>query len=79
MIARSGFGAYVAYTAKAVLAFLALLATNVATALVTNGQPLPQSREAWLTFIVTIVGGTWLVFQKRNGPRPGETTDDAAG
>lgn len=65
---------YLSYVAKAVLAFLALLATNVATALVSSGQPWPHDRAGWLTFAVTIVGGTWLVYQKSNGPPPSPKT-----
>lgn len=59
---------------KSILAFLSLLATNVATRLVTMGEPLPESGADWLTFIVTTVGGTWLVFQKTNAPKsqPGD-------
>lgn len=54
---------------KSILAFLSLLATNVATLWVTNGQPLPENGGEWVTFAVTTVGGTWLVFQTRNKPR----------
>jgi hypothetical protein len=58
---------------KTILAFLSLLATNIATRLVTMGEPLPESAGDWLTFIVTTVGGTWLVFQKSNAPKiPGD-------
>ncbi|MCV7434791.1 hypothetical protein [Mycolicibacterium bacteremicum] len=62
--------AYVKYAWKSILAFLSLLATNVATLWVVNGQPLPQNGGEWLTFGVTTIGGTWLVFQKKNGPKP---------
>lgn len=67
--------AYLKYAWKSVLAFLALLATNVATRWVTNGEPLPESGADWAAFAVTTVGGTWLVFRSRaNGPKP---TSDA--
>lgn len=54
---------------KSILAFLSLLATNIATRLVTNGEPLPETSADWLTFAVTTVGGTWLVFRKGNAPK----------
>lgn len=54
---------------KTILAFLSLLATNIATRLVTNGEPLPETASDWLAFGVTTVGGTWLVFQKGNAPK----------
>ena len=54
---------------KSILAFLSLLATNVATLWVTQGQPLPGNGGEWAAFAVTTIGGTWLVFQKRNAPR----------
>lgn len=61
---------YLKYAWKSVCAFLALLATNVATRWVVNGEPLPESGKDWLMFAVTTLGGTWLVFQKGNGPKP---------
>lgn len=54
---------------KSILAFLSLLITNVATIWVTNGTPLPHTSTEWVTFAVTTIGGTWLVFQKSNAPR----------
>lgn len=70
--------AYLKYTAKSVLAFASLLATNVATLWVTNGQPLPTNRGEWITFGVTTIGGTWLVWGRRNGPKPEGTESYSA-
>lgn len=64
------FIAYVKHCWKAIAAFGALLLTNVFTRLVTNGEALPESTNDWLMFGVTVVGGTWLVFAKGNGPKP---------
>lgn len=72
---NSEVGAYAKYAAKSILAFLSLLATNVATLWVVNGQPLPQTGGEWVTFAVTTIGGTWLVFQKKNGPKPTSSGD----
>lgn len=54
---------------KSILAFLCLLATNVATRWVTNGEPLPAAGKDWITFAVTTIGGTWLVYRKANTPK----------
>lgn len=62
--------AYLKYAAKAALAFLALLATNVAVAFFQDGQPIPNTRAQWITFAITTIGGTWLVFRQTNGPKP---------
>lgn len=62
--------AYLQYCWKSIAAFLALLATNVATRWVTNGEPLPADTKGWITFSITTIGGTWLVWQKTNGPKP---------
>ena len=53
---------------KAILAFLSLLVTNVATRWVINGEPLPAAGRDWVAFAVTTIGGTWLVYQKANAP-----------
>ena len=66
--------AYLKYVWKSILAFLSLFATNVATLWVTNGQPLPENGGEWVTFFVTTIGGTWLVYQKGNGPKPDSAT-----
>lgn len=63
--------AYLAYCWKSIAAFLSLLATNVATLWVVQGQPLPENGKQWTLFAVTTIGGTWLVWQKRNAPKPG--------
>lgn len=62
--------AYLKYCWKSICAFLALLATNIATRWVTNGEPLPENTAGWVTFGITTVGGTWLVYGKTNGPKP---------
>lgn len=54
---------------KAILAFLSLVTTNVAAALVQSGQPWPTTAREWGVFGLTTVLGTWLVYQKRNGPK----------
>lgn len=51
---------------KSILAFLSLLATNVATRWVTNQEPLPETGKDWITFAVTTIGGTWLVYRVAN-------------
>lgn len=61
---------------KAILAFLALLVTNVSTRLVANGEPLPQTGEEWVTFAATTVGGTWLVYRKANAPKVSVPTQE---
>ena len=61
---------YIKYCWKSVAAFAALLLTNVFTRLVTNGEALPTDTKGWLTFGITVIGGTWLVWQKQNGPKP---------
>ncbi|GJJ24190.1 hypothetical protein MTY414_78640 [Mycolicibacterium mageritense] len=48
------------------MAFLSLLATNVATRWVTNHEPLPETGKDWIAFAVTTIGGTWLVYQVAN-------------
>ena len=55
---------------KAILAFLALVVTNLATRFVTNGEPLPTTAKDWALAIGTTTLGTWLVYQKRNAPLP---------
>lgn len=65
--------AYVKYCWKTITAFLSLLTTNVATLWVVNGQPLPTNGKQWAAFAVTTIGGTILVFGKRNGPKPRRT------
>lgn len=56
---------------KAILAFVSLVVTNIAVALVQSGQAWPSTGKEWLVFAVTTILGTWLVYQKRN------TTSDA--
>lgn len=66
---------YLKHCWKAILAFLSLLATNVFTRLVTNGEALPETTNDWLLFGITVVGGTWLVYAKGNGPKPVKVRD----
>lgn len=62
--------AYLKYGAKSLWAFLGLIATNIAMLWVTDRQPLPQTRDEWITFAVTTIGGSWLVWRQTNGPKP---------
>lgn len=71
---NSDLVAYLKYCWKSILAFLALLATNVATRWVTLGEPLPESLKDWGAFAVTTIGGTWLVWKNANGPKPGSAS-----
>jgi hypothetical protein len=59
---------------KSILAFLSLVATNVATQLMTSGVPWPTNGGEWARFGATTVLGTWLVFQKANAPKAVEPT-----
>lgn len=54
---------------KSILAFLSLVVTNVAYALVQSGQAWPATGKEWAVFAATTVLGTWLVFQKSNAPK----------
>ncbi|UXA19569.1 hypothetical protein [Mycobacterium sp. SMC-4] len=54
---------------KSILAFLSLVTTNVAVALVQSGQPWPETGQEWGVFALTTTLGTWLVFQKGNAPK----------
>lgn len=51
---------------KSILAFFALVLTNVAMQLTTTGVPWPTSGGEWTRFGLTTLLGTWLVYQ---GPR----------
>ena len=51
---------------KSILAFLALVLTNVATQLTTTGTAWPTDGGEWVRFAVTTVLGTWLVYQVPN-------------
>lgn len=53
---------------KAILAFFALLLTNVATQLTTVGVPWPVTGSEWARFLVSTTLGTWLVYQVPNRP-----------
>ena len=60
------------YSAKSIVAFLALLATNLVNEVVTTGTPWPVDWQGWLTLLVTTLGGTMMVWYKTNGPKPRE-------
>lgn len=51
---------------KAILAFLSLFATNVATQLTMSGVPWPVDIGQWARFVFTTLLGTWLVYQVPN-------------
>jgi hypothetical protein len=53
---------------KAILAFVALLVTNIATDLTTGNEPWPSDGGEWARWLLTIVLGTWLVYQVPNTP-----------
>ncbi len=53
---------------KAILAFLGLLVTNIAYALLDSSKPWPETPKAIGIFLLTTVLGTWLVYQKANKP-----------
>lgn len=64
---------------KAILAFLGLLATNAATDLMQSGEPWPADGGEILRWLISIVAGTWLVYQVP-GPRyEGRHRADVAG
>ena len=67
---------------KSILAFLVLVATNAATDLMQSGNPWPSNSGEWVRWGVSIVGGTLLVYAKRNADpidksAPVGSTDDA--
>lgn len=51
---------------KAILAFVSLVVTNLAVALVQSGQPWPTSTKDWGVLVITTALGTWLVWQSPN-------------
>lgn len=53
---------------KAIMAFVALLTTNIAYQLLDTSTPWPSTPKAWMVFLVTVALGTWLVYQKANAP-----------
>lgn len=61
---------------KSILAFAGLVATNASASLMQTGEPWPTDGGQWARWAVTTVAGTWLVYQKRNAPKPGNTLDD---
>lgn len=59
---------------KAILAFISLLATNVATELTQDGVVFPSDGGEWARWLVSILGGTWLVYQLPNARSTTVTT-----
>lgn len=51
---------------KAAIAFLALFVTNLLAALTTTGTVWPSTLNGWLTFVGTVVVGTFGVWFKSN-------------
>ena len=51
---------------KSVMAFVALVATNLVANVANSGNPAPQTLAEWLTLLGTTVVGTWAVYRKRN-------------
>lgn len=61
---------YIKYAAKSVWAFLGAVATNIAILWVVEKQPIPETREEWLTLFGTSAGAALLVYRQSNGPKP---------
>ena len=56
---------------KAILAFLGLLATNVAADIMGGGEEWwPATWQEGLRWAVTMLAGTWLVYRIPNTPQP---------
>lgn len=51
---------------KAILAFISLVVTNIAADLTAGNEPWPQSGGEWARWLLTIILGTWLVYQLPN-------------
>lgn len=51
---------------KALLAFLALVATNLLTTLSATGAVWPDTTHGWVTLVGTTVVGTFAVWAKGN-------------
>lgn len=51
---------------KSILAFLGLLVTNVSTELMKNGTVVPTTVGDGLRWAITMIAGTWLVYQVPN-------------
>jgi hypothetical protein len=51
---------------KSILAFLALVATNLSANVANSGDVAPQTAGEWVTLLVTTVVGTALVYAKKN-------------
>jgi hypothetical protein len=57
---------------KSILAFLALLATNLLAVVVdpTTSAILPQTSAEWATAVLTTIAGTFAVYQMPNKSTP---------
>lgn len=55
---------------KAILAFLGLLATNVMTELMKGPEFWPTDYGSGARWAVTLIAGTWLVWQVPNKTQP---------
>lgn len=55
---------------KAILAFLGLLATNIATELMRGPEFWPTNWGSALRWAVTVIAGTWLVYRVPNATQP---------
>ncbi len=53
---------------KSILAFVALLVTNLSANIANSGTLTPQTTGEWLTLLLTTVAGTFAVYAKRNEP-----------
>lgn len=51
---------------KSICAFVVLVATNATTDLMQDGNPWPSTGAEWARWAVSILGGTLLVYGKRN-------------
>jgi hypothetical protein len=58
---------------KAIMAFLGLLATNVAADVMGGGDEWwPATWGEGVRWLVTMLAGTWLVYQIPNRPQPAQ-------
>lgn len=61
-------GPFMGTIAKAVVAFFALLVTNLVTNLTATGFVFPHNVSGWLAFLGTTIVGTFGVWWKANSP-----------
>jgi len=53
---------------KSILAFVALVVTNLVANYVNSGTATPQDASEWVTAVLTTVAGTFAVYQWPNKP-----------